>query len=156
MKFDTRDPKNQRKMTYITVILVIVVGMASSLLRGGQEDSEYLTFHNEGYLTVQDESGETADVYYTQMISIQLLEDPDYGQSCGGSVADNMRLGQWSSQQLGLYWNCTDTGLGVCVFITAENGAFAISYESDATTEALYQAVLAARDTLTARETESS
>lgn len=145
MKFDMKDPKTQRIMTYITVILVLAVGIISTLFRGGETDPGYLTFHNEGYLTITDEAGTAVDVYYTDMISVEYLEAPDFGEADGGSLTEDYRLGQWTSPQLGTYITCTEAALDSCVFIQTENGAYAVSYESDATTQALQQAILEAQ-----------
>lgn len=149
MKFDRKDPKTQRLLTGITVILVILVGTISSFLKSDQESASYLTFHNEGYFTIKDESGDAADVYYKDMTSVQYVEAPDFGEPDGGSTVGDLRLGQWSSKQFGTYRNCTKMDLETCVWIQTPNGSYVINYESDSTTQALCQAILEAQEKLT-------
>lgn len=149
MKFDRKDPKTQRLLTGMTVVLVILVGTISSLLRSDQESSAYLTFYNEGYLSIKDESGNTTDVYYKDMLSVEYVESPDFGEADGGSTVGDIRLGQWNSKQFGSYLNCTEVDLDSCVWIQTQSGSYVINYESDSTTQTLCQAILKAREKLT-------
>ena len=140
------DPKRQQRLTYITVVLVILAGMISSFLRKDGELPSYLTFHNEGYMTIADATGKSEDIHYVDILSAEYVEAADFGTTAGGSILnEELRLGVWSSEAFGTYTNCTDIALGSCVFIRTENGAYAISYESDETTRTLQAAILDAR-----------
>lgn len=153
MKAEKYDPKRQRKMTYLTVILVVLAGMLSSFLRKDSAFEGYLSFHAEGYITLTDAEGNTVDVYYQDILSAEYVEAPDFGQPDGGSILEEeLRLGIWQSDAFGTYWNCTQTDLETCVFIQTASGAYAISYESDETTKQLQGAILSARERLLAKE----
>lgn len=149
MHKDKFDPKRQRRMTYITVVLVVLAGMISSYLRKDDEIASYLTFHNEGYMTIADEKGKGEEVYYVDILSVQYVETPDFGTPAGGSILDDeLRLGIWTSEAFGTYVNCTDVNLESCVLIQTETGTYAISYESEETTQKLQGAILDARERL--------
>lgn len=146
------DPKRQRRLTYLTVVLVILAGVISSYLRKDGELPSYLTFHNEGYVTISDETGKHQEIHYVDILSAEYVETADFGVPAGGSIAEEMRLGVWSSNAFGTYVNCTEVELESCVFIRTENSAYAISYESDETTRILQTAILDARERLLAME----
>lgn len=154
MRFSEKSPSKQRLFTAVTVIAVILAGIAASFLRGGGEDPAYLTFHSEGYLSIKDESGAVTDVYYTDMTAVDYVQSPDFGTPEGGSIAEDTRLGQWRSPQFGSYRSCTQTGLNSCIWIRTAEGAYVISWESDDTTRALYQAIEKARDQLSQEQPE--
>lgn len=147
------DPKRQRRLTYITVVLVVLAGVISSFLRKDGDVTSYLTFHNEGYVTISDETGKSEDIHYADVLSAEYVEVADFGVPAGGSIVnEEMRLGIWSSEAFGTYVNCTAVELESCVFIQTENGAYAISYESDETTRILQSAILDARERLLVKE----
>lgn len=153
VKTDTYDPKRQRKMTYITVILVVLVGAISTFLQKEDIAAGYLTFHNEGYMTLADEVGNYTDVYYTDILSAEYVEEPDFGVPAGGSVLDGeLRLGLWESDTYGTYWNCTELELSGCVLIRTESEAFAVSHGDEETTRELHRAILDARERLLSEE----
>lgn len=144
----THDPKTQRRLTIVTVLLVLVLGTVSSLLNNDQEPNNYLVFHKEGYMILSAPDGNVVKLSYQDITSASYLETFDFGQPEGGVLTEDVRLGQWHSPQLGLYWNCTLVQLDCCVLLETTDGAYAISYESTATTQTLAQAIVEARDTL--------
>lgn len=146
------DPKRQRWLTYLTVVLVILAGVISSYLRKDGELPSYLVFHNEGYMTILDATGKREEIHYENILSAEYVEAADFGVPAGGSIAEEMRLGVWNSDAFGTYVNCTAVELESCIFIRTENGAYAISYESDETTRVLQTAILDARERLLAME----
>ena len=153
MNTEKYDPKRQRRLTCITVVLVILAGVISSFLRKDDGFTGYLTFHNEGYVTIVDETGRSETVHYADILSAEYMEEPDFGTPVDGSILnEELRLGVWNSEDLGTYRNCTEVELKSCVFIRTENGAYAISYESDETTRNLQEAILDARARLLEQE----
>ena len=153
MKYDSSgNPKGHRTFTVLTVILVVVVGLVSSFLTNDQEDSGPLRFNSKGFLSIQDVSGAVFDVYYTDMVEVTYMETPDFGTENGGSVLNNVRLGQWHSSQFGSYINCTDTEVPSCLWIQTKEQNYAVNYESDETTQSLHKAILKARIALNEQE----
>lgn len=149
MKFSSQTPRQQRMLTAITVILVMIAGVVSSQFRSDGEDPGYLSFHNEGYLTIRDANGTSADVYYTDMEDVAFFEEADFGTADGGVVAEEVyRLGRWNSPQLGSYLSCTRTDIPACVRILTDQDVYVINLESRETTQELYNAILKAQDAL--------
>lgn len=146
MKFNGNDPKQQQRFTIITVILVLVVGIAASFYRGGPDTEGYLTFSNEGYLELRDEAGSTLRIPYGEILTAEYVEAPDFGEPKGGSQTEELRLGQWESSQFGLYTNCTQIAISSCVRLETAQGTCVISLESDETTQELCRALQEARD----------
>lgn len=149
MKIDFKNPRQQRILTVITVILVIAAGIIASYFRAEDEESGYLVFHNEGYLSIMDASGAVTDVYYSDMTDITFYDNVDFGSENGGTILeDAYRLGRWNSPQLGSYLNCTKTNVAACIRIRTQQDTYLINLESDSATKALYQAILKAKDGL--------
>lgn len=144
----THDPKTQRRLTVVTALLVLVLGTVFGLMNDDQETVDYLALRKEGYMLLSDADGNVVKISYQDVISATYLETVDFGQPEGGTLTENVRLGQWRSPQLGLYWNCTMAQLDCCVLLETEDGLYAVSYESAATSRALAQAIVEARDTL--------
>ena len=149
MKYSMKNPRQQRTLTMITVILVVIVGVVSSCLRSDGEDPGYLSFHNEGYLTIRDASGTAAVVYYTDMKEVAFFEEADFGTADTGEIVEQTyRLGRWNSPQLGSYLSCTRTDVAACVRIRTDQDIYVINLESGETTRALYDAILKAQNEL--------
>ena len=149
MKYSMKNPRQQRTLTMITVILVVIVGAVSSCLRSGGEDPGYLSFHNEGYLTIRDASGTAADVYYAAMKEVVFFEEADFGTADTGALVEQAyRLGRWNSPQLGSYLSCTRTDVAACVWIRTDQDIYVVNLENGETTQGLYRAILKARDEL--------
>lgn len=147
------DPKRQRMLTYITVVLVILAGVVSSFLRKDDTLTNYLTFHNEGYITISDASGNQKRLNYPDVVSVEYVQVPDFGAPVDGVILDEkVRLGGWKSETFGPYINCTQVNIDGCILIRTETECYAISYESEETTQKLQTAILDARDRLLARE----
>lgn len=147
MKYSMKNPRQQRTFTVITVILVVIAGVVPSCLRSDGEDPGYLSFHNEGYLTIRDASGTAADVYYADMKEVVFFEEADFGTADGGEIVEETyRLGRWNSPQLGSYLSCTRTDVAACVWIRTDQDSYVINLESGETTQALCRAIVKARE----------
>lgn len=149
MKYDKNDPKSRRKWTTITVILVILAGIAGSYFQNGGEDNAYLAFHNAGYFSLKDIDNVETDVYYKDILSIQYLNTADFADAFGGTVVDeSLWIGWWESEIYGSCLCCMDMDMETCLLIQTENGNYVINYESDETTKLLQDTLLETRDKL--------
>lgn len=142
MKFDTKDPAIQRKITAIMVILIMVAGIFASWMRGTSDTDGYLVFYNDGHLSIRDHTGVVTDYAYAEITEILYVDVMDVGEVVDGEMIDGTRLGSWYSETYGEYQACLLEDVDSCVFMRTDHGACAFNYESDNTTKGLYEAIL--------------
>lgn len=139
-----QDLKNQQKMTFLTAALILLIGLAVSFFKEDPTDNSYLTFHNEKYLSILDEQMNQTYIYYKDILSVEYVNAASFGEANGGSVIEDVRLGQWKSEQFGTYQSCTETALTGCVILRTSDMTYAISSESENLTKELQASILEA------------
>ncbi len=135
MKKSNRILKLVMQMVLIVVVLLIVDAL-NTLLRGDRSGRGSISF-TDSQITFLDASGETVVIPYSDVLSIELLEEPDYGEPVDGRVENDIRIGTWESDELGVYLSYTDTDIDSCLLLQTEGQTYAVNYENDETTAAL-------------------
>ena len=64
-----------------------------------------------------DQQGVRTNLFYKDILEVSYQEAPDYGEPCGGTEQDAMRLGQWQSEAFGRYENCTYLNVADCILL---------------------------------------
>lgn len=93
-------------------------------------------------LTVESESGYVIDIAYEDVTAIELREDFDYGTLIDGVDEKKEKSGVWENEELGQYRLCVNAGIPSCIILHTESGSLVINYESDRSTQSLYEAML--------------
>lgn len=122
--------------TLAVVVILLIVNTLYTIYRGGSIRDQMISF-TEDQISFFDASGEEIVIDYSDVVSMELLDSPDYGEPSVGTIEKNIRLGTWKSSQLGTYVTCTSTQIRNCILIRTSDGAFAINYESPETTALL-------------------
>ena len=145
MPENMKDAQRAKIISYALVILIFVALTSASFFWKSDSSSQgRLTFSNDGYLRLQDSSGAITDIYYCNLKSVIFCNTADFGEPAGGSISNGIREGRWQSETFGDYIASVDTELTSCVLLCTEQDTYAISYESNASTKALCDALLKA------------
>lgn len=96
----------------------------------------------DGYLTIQGNSGYTISIVYDEIQYIELRENLDYGTVVNGLDEKKEKSGIWENEEFGEYQLCVNAKIDTCIILYMEPGIQVINFESDKSTESLYEAIL--------------
>jgi hypothetical protein len=141
------DHKRSFIINCVLLAAIVVIGLATARLRNGDSQSRnYLTFHNEGYISILDNLEQTHTIRYTDITGLQYIADPDFGTAeAGTTVDDHLLIGLWKSSSLGEYIAAADDRINACILIETADGRYVINRENQETTNALFEAINDAR-----------
>ncbi len=122
--------------TLAVVVILLIVNTLYTIYRGGNANDPTISF-TENQISFSAASGEEIVIDYSDVVSMELLDSPDYGEPVGGTTENNIRLGTWKSSQLGTYVTHTSTRIENCILIRTSDSTYAINYESKETTALL-------------------
>lgn len=122
--------------TLAVVVILLIVNTLYTIYRGGNASDPMISF-TENQISFADASGEEIVIDYSDVVSMELLDSPDYGEPAGGTTENSIRLGTWKSSQLGTYVTHTSTRIENCILIRTSDRTYAINYESEETTALL-------------------
>jgi len=119
--------------TVAVIVIFFIINALYALYRGGNVSNPAISF-TENQIFFSNASGEKIVIDYSDVVSMELLDSPDYGEPAGGTLENKIRLGTWKSEQMGTYTTYTSTEIESCILIRTSNGTYAINYESEETT----------------------
>lgn len=90
---------------------------------------------------MQDSSGTLYEIRNEDLVSVEYHASFDFGSPVGGNTADGIREGLWHSDAAGDYIASADTALEGCVLLRTADTVYALSYESEASTKAIWEAL---------------
>lgn len=93
-------------------------------------------------LKIQGESGYTIDLVYDEIQNVELIENLDYGVMIKGVDENKEKSGIWKNDEFGEYQLCVNAKIDSCIVLHIENGIQVVNYESNKSTESLYEAIL--------------
>ena len=124
----------------LTIVLIFaMLSMLYTLYRGHNTGAD-IAFTPE-QISFLDPDGEEIVISYGEIVSIELLETPDYGEPTDGKIDNNTRVGAWRSEQLGDYITHTSTAIENCLFIKTQGASYAVNYENNETTAQLLEEI---------------
>ena len=134
--------KRLGKMILQMLTIVVIFAMLSMLytLYRGRNTAADIAFTPE-QISFLDPDGAEIVIPYGEIVSIKLLEAPDYGEATEGKVDNGTRVGAWHSEQLGDYVTHTSTAIENCLFIQTAGGNYAVNYENNTTTAQLLEEI---------------
>lgn len=122
----------------LVVVALVLVSTLNDLYRGRNNNNSDISFTDEE-IRFLDVDGAAVVIPYSQVLSLELLPTPDYGEADGGAIRNNTRLGIWNSGQLGRYLTHSSTAVSSCILIKTAEGSFVVNYENDRTTAQLFE-----------------
>lgn len=114
---------------------MLILAGAAFLMFSGDITYEY----SEESFTVDSWYGESLEVDYAVIDSIELLEDDTGYVRLYGFASARLQLGTYSSDRFGEHTRYTYTACDSCVVISADGRILVISGENDDATEQIYQ-----------------
>lgn len=100
----------------------------------------------EGSLSVTGRSGYALSIRYDEITDIEYRAEMDYGTLVDGVDDGKEKSGLWENDELGQYRLCVNTKVTPCIVLRTDGEIMAINFESEASTLALYDALLEQMD----------
>ncbi|MGM9537772.1 MAG: hypothetical protein ACI3VN_05520 [Candidatus Onthomonas sp.] len=130
--------RRQRQRNLIFLILVLIGFTIYYVFNSS--DTVALAV-NDASLTVTGPDSYTFDLPFSEITSLELLSDVDYGSPSDGAETGSCAYGLWSNGTWGEYTLCVRTDCSAAIALNTESGAvFVINFESDSATESFYSA----------------
>lgn len=124
----------QNQIWSILLIVVVVFGML------GRSGVSVAPGAGELMLTMHD--GSTAVVEYDDILSVELLNSPDYGSAAEGKETRTGKSGTWEHPQWGSYTLCVYGSCNLAVRIETNGAVYVANLPSGEETRQMYQIVL--------------
>ena len=128
------------KRNVLWSLLVLAALFAYSLAVGPKIAVEVL--QEEIRLTMEDKSVHTIRI--SEIIDMELVENPDYGTCETGSDKRQSRSGTWQNECWGEYILCAYDSCNSCIVVQTGEGTVVFNLASDIDTEQMYQTILSA------------
>lgn len=78
------------------------------------------------------------ELTYKEVLSAQLVEDPDYGTSAGGGSRGGFHYGTWENGEWGSYEAFVAEKIPCCIVLHTKDATIVFNFESEDTTRRLY------------------
>lgn len=76
-----------------------------------------------------------ASIPYSEMQTVELVEEIDFGTMLDGGINKKYRWGDWENDTWGAYTQCTSTLTDYCIVLTMNNETiYVLSYQDEKTT----------------------
>jgi hypothetical protein len=121
------------------VIWILVIAVLAMIMQPHRTVS---TEGFDGRVEIQSRSGYTLDIVYDQVEKIELRENLDYGRIVDGTDEKKEKSGLWENEEFGEYHLCVNEKVDSCIVLWTSSDVLVVNYESDKSTESLYEAIL--------------
>lgn len=139
-EFEEAKQHNKRNQIISTLFLLIALIAIPFFMADGSE-GDLLAFENRT-LQIHTPGNQSYCIPYNQILSMELIENPDFGVCLSGDNTKKLCYGVWENAALGEYVLCTYKSPDVVIQINTPNQVYWIGYESGETTRILYQSFL--------------
>lgn len=144
MNQGTKKEKNPAWLSWGVWVVVILV--LSQFM--GNQSSVSVALAEES-LTLTAASGYTAQLLWEDIASVELRDAFDCGTPVDGTDGDKEKSGVWQNDELGEYQLFFNTKLSSCIIcLTKAGDPIVFNFESEESTESLYNAILEWLDSL--------
>lgn len=96
----------------------------------------------EGSILVTGRSGYELPILYEKITDIAYRREMDYGTLIDGVDDGREKSGQWENDELGRYLLCVNAKVKPCIIVQTKEQTIVINYESEQSTQALYDALV--------------
>ena len=124
----------------ITIALWIAVFAALSMFMKPVRSTSCVA--QEGRLLVTGRSGYELPVIYEKVTIIEYREEIDFGTLIDGVDDGKEKSGRWKNDEFGQYLLCVNAKVNPCIVLHTEEQTIVINYESQQSTQALYDALV--------------
>ena len=125
-------------LSYIMIVAILIGLTGYSFFNSNTaSDSSRLTLHNDGSLTLTDSQNSRTTLRYADLLSVQWIEEPDWGEPTSGKIIQGVREGAWHSDTWGDYIASAEEKIPCCMMLQTADQWYAVNYESAAATKSL-------------------
>ena len=121
-----------------TVLWILTIAVLSIFLHPHKTVG---TTTNEKGITFQSASGYEVEVCFDQVENLQLVDEFDYGTLVDGTENRKEKSGIFQNASFGQYRLCVNTKIPKSIIIRTANDICVVNYESEKSTEELYEAM---------------
>lgn len=140
-RMDDTYEQEKRRTNFNSLFVLVIILVILLLTYLGQINAASFAWTGSGLtMTVADDTVYT--VYYEDILSIDLVTSPDYGACLSGSDGFRQDYGTWENDLWGTYQLCVTSAAKEAIVLTLTDSIFVFNYESDKTTESLYEYLL--------------
>ena len=125
-----RSTSMMRNNLFLTLGLLVILFIATSF-RAGPTKVEF----EKDALSITAPDKSVTRIAYRDIISVDYVEHPLYGECIDGRQDSNCWYGQWCNVEWGEYWLCIRPGTDSCLRIDTTLGGYVINGSSSQQTE---------------------
>ena len=133
----SRDIPAMKRVLWSTILICIGIFAVATVISLSRDSGSGFHMSGEGF-AIADENGEEVFTAFTEILSAELTEKPDYGT---GSVENGMRVRGWQSETYGSYLAYCDRDIWPAIVIRTADRTILINYESSGTTAQLCEEI---------------
>lgn len=145
MKTDTSSERaaelRRRKAKYTNLLIILAIMIVISVLSLIHSENTVVFDWSETQVQITDPDGISYTIVYSDVVSLELMERPNYGTCITGKETSSWLYGNWENDVWGSYTLCASTGSNLCIVACTADEIFVLSYESDNITSALYESL---------------
>ena len=135
-------PSGRRTVKYWNLIFPVVLILCVTMFAWFSRSSEIGFDWSEEAVSITDPGGEVFTIRYADVTSLTLETRSDFGRCLSGESRRNWTYGIWENGDWGTYRLLAAAGVDRCIVFQTAQMCYVLSYESDRTTEALYEQLL--------------
>ncbi len=128
-------------MQNIIVIVLIIVVFTVYYMFFDSTASFTMDDNNEAF-TLYGTEDTTSTILFDDILSLDLVEDPDYGEPIDGGTKSNNNYGTWESDTLGIYESYVKTSISDCIVVSDQEKTVVFNYENQTSTKNLYESMV--------------
>ncbi|MCD8075783.1 MAG: hypothetical protein LUF27_12285 [Lachnospiraceae bacterium] len=130
----------KQKTINMILIFLILAGATVYFFFYSQSSASIRFSDEEGTVSFSGQN-DTSDVFYfSEIVSIELEEEPDYGSAVDGGVVNKKNgYGTWESESLGTYHAYFTTKITSCIVISDAEKTAVFNIDNAETTQSLYE-----------------
>lgn len=134
---------SERFSKYRRLLLLLAILIAVSVFQFWRGERSVRFDWTDVDLTVSCADTQVFRLPFADMIDMQLVQSPDLGHCLNGQETASWRCGTWENDAWGRYVLCASKACTDCIVLRTNSGIYALSYESDDVTAALYESLKA-------------
>lgn len=128
--------RNRAVIAVVAVILMVTAGFVGWAMTAGNIDAEL----TDDKLSVRGTMVE-ADIPYSDITSVELRDDVDYGSRVGGLANGKVLTGNFSNDEFGKYKLAVYRSTDLCIVVHRTSGTFVFNLDSDESTENFFESL---------------
>ncbi|MCC8102960.1 MAG: PH domain-containing protein [Clostridiales bacterium] len=137
---ESRGEQSGMRLFYMNILIIVLVVIAYTFYTRDQTGMDF-SMSEEAFTITMPDSTEVS-LSFSDVTSMELVSDVDYGSCVSGQSSDSCYYGTWENETWGSYALCVAPSIGSCILVETEEQILVFNFESASTTSALYESLL--------------